>query len=123
MTGLLATIAIACVALLQASFLVLEMFLWTHPTGRRIFRQSPEQAAASRVLAANLGLYNGLLAAGLAWGLARGDAGREITLFCLACVFVAGLFGAATASRRILFVQALPAALALLAALLAWQGG
>ena len=114
---------VALVALLQASFLVLEMFLWTHPAGRRIFRQSPEQAEASRVLAANLGLYNGFLAAGLAWGLARGDAGREVTLFCLACVLVAGLFGAVTASRRILFVQALPAALALLAVLFAWRGG
>lgn len=123
MTALLATIAVACVALLQAGFLVLEMFLWTHPAGRRIFRQSAEQAAASRVLAANLGLYNGFLAAGLAWGLARGDAGREITLFCLVCVLVAGLYGAATASRRILLVQALPAALALLAVLIAGSGG
>lgn len=123
MTGLLATIAVACVALLQASFMVLEMFLWTHPAGRRVFRQSAEQAAASRLLAANLGLYNGFLAAGLAWGLARGDAGREITLFCLGCVLVAGLYGAATASRRILLVQALPAALALLAVLVAGNGG
>lgn len=119
MTSLLATIAVACVALLQASFLVLEMFLWTHPAGRRIFRQSPEQAAASRVLAANLGLYNGFLAAGLAWGLVQGDGGREITLFCLACVLVAGLYGAVTASRRILWIQALPAALALAAVLAA----
>ncbi len=111
--SLLASGLIALVALLQASFFVLEMFLWTHPLGRRVFRQTAEQAAASRVLAANLGLYNGFLAAGLVIGLARGDAGREITLFCLACVLVAGLFGAATASRRILFVQALPAALAL----------
>ncbi len=114
---------VALVALLQLSFLVLEMFLWTHPLGRRVFRQSPEQAAASRVLAANLGLYNGFLAAGLVWGLARGDAGREVALFCLACVLVAGLYGAATASRRILVVQALPAALALIAALIAWSGG
>ena len=117
----LATGLIALVALLQASFLVLEMFLWTHPLGRRVFRQTVEQAGASRVLAANLGLYNGFLAAGLAWGLIRGDAGRELVVFCLACVLVAGLFGAATASRRILFVQALPAALALLAVLVAWR--
>lgn len=118
-----AAILVTLVALLQASFLVLEMFLWTHPTGLRIFRQSPEQAAASRTLAANLGLYNGFLAAGLVWGLARGDAGREITLFCLGCVLVAGLYGAATASRRILVIQALPAALALFAVLIVGSGG
>lgn len=113
MIGLLTNFAVAGVALLQASFMLLEMFLWTHPIGRRVFRQTPDQAASSRVLAANLGLYNGFLAAGLVWGLARGDDGYAILLFFLGCVLVAGVFGAATASRRILWVQALPAALAL----------
>ena len=108
-----ATVVVALVALLHLWFLVLEMFLWEKPAGLRAFGQSPAQAAASKVLAANQGLYNGFLAAGLVWGVVRGSAGRETVIFFLACVLVAGLYGAATANRRILFVQALPAAIAL----------
>src|SRR5690349_11919657 len=110
---LVADIAVALVALLHAYFLVLEMFLWDKPTGLRTFGHSAEHAAASKVLAANQGLYNGFLAAGLVWGLTLGSAGFDVLVFFLACVLVAGLYGAATASRKILFVQALPAAVAL----------
>jgi putative membrane protein len=106
---LAAQLIVALVALLHLYFLVLEMFLWETPTGLRIFRQSKEQAAASKTLAANQGLYNGFLAAGLVWGLWLGAAGTAITLFFLSCVVVAGVFGAVTVSRRILYVQALPA--------------
>ena len=108
-----ANIAIGFVALLHAYFLVLEMFLWDKPFGRRIFKTTPEFAAASKSLAANQGLYNGFLAAGLVWGLALGDAGVQVKVFFLACVVIAGVFGAATASRSILFVQAIPGILAL----------
>jgi len=108
-----ANIAVALVALLHAYFMVLEMFLWDRPFGRRVFRTSPEFAAASKALAANQGLYNGFLAAGLAWGLALGAAGTEVKLFFLACVIVAGVFGAVTVNRYILFVQAMPAIVAL----------
>jgi len=113
-----ANIAIALVALLQAYFLVLEMFLWDKPTGLRVFRQSLAAAQASKVLAANQGLYNGFLAAGLVWGLLLGPAGMGVKVFFLACVLVAGLYGAATANIKILFVQALPAAVALALVLL-----
>ncbi|NZA26585.1 DUF1304 domain-containing protein [Luteimonas sp. SJ-92] len=113
-----ANLLIALVALLHVWFLVLEMFLWTRPLGRRTFGTTAEFAAASRVLAANQGLYNGFLAAGLAWGLWLGREGDAVKLFFLACVLVAGLYGGATVSRRILVVQALPAALGLV--LLAW---
>jgi len=106
---LLANLLTGLVALLHAYFLVLEMFLWTAPAGRRVFRTTPEFAQASRALAANQGLYNGFLAAGLAWGLALGADGLQVKLFFLGCVIVAGLFGAWTVSRRIFFVQALPA--------------
>jgi putative membrane protein len=109
----------ALVALLHAGFMALEMLWWTKPAGRRVFGTTAEFAQASRVLAANQGLYNGFLAAGLAWGLWLGDEGRAIRLFFLVCVVVAGVFGAATASRRILWVQALPAAVAILFTLLA----
>ena len=108
-----ANIAIGLVALLHAYFLVLEMFLWDTAFGRRVFGSTPEFAAASKVLAANQGLYNGFLAAGLAWGLALGEAGLEVKVFFLACVIIAGVFGAATASRAILFVQAIPGIMAL----------
>jgi putative membrane protein len=101
---------IVLVALLHVYFLVLEMFLWDKPRGMRTFRTTPEFAAASKSLAANQGLYNGFLAAGLIWGL---FAGEPVKIFFLACVIVAGAFGAATVSRRILWVQALPAAIAL----------
>jgi putative membrane protein len=109
-----ANLATALVALLHLYFLVLEMFLWDKPFGRRTFRLTPEFAAASKSLAANQGLYNGFLAAGLIWGLLLGDAGHAIKLFFLGCVIVAGVFGAATVNRKILFVQALPGAVALI---------
>jgi len=108
-----ANIAIGALAVLHAYFLVLEMFLWDKPYGRRVFKLTPEFAAASKSLAANQGLYNGFLAAGLVWGLALGTAGFQIKLFFIVCVIIAGLFGAATANRIILFVQALPGIVAL----------
>ena len=116
---LAANFVVALVALLHVYFLVLEMFLWEKPPGLRAFGMTPERAAASKVLAANQGLYNGFLAAGLAWGLWLGAGGRDVKVFFLGCVVVAGLYGAATASRKILFVQALPAALGLGLVLLA----
>ena len=110
-----AAAVVALVAALHVYFLVLEMFLWQTPLGMRTFGTTPEFAAASAVLAANQGLYNGFLAAGLLWGLlAYGVvAGRAILTFFLACVVAAGVYGAATASSRILFVQAAPALVAL----------
>lgn len=104
----------ALVALLHVWFLVLEMFLWTKPSGRRAFGLSQEFAEQSKVLAANQGLYNGFLAAGLFWGLWLGVAGRPILLFFLGCILVAGIYGGLTASRKVLWIQALPAALGLL---------
>src|SRR3954454_579973 len=98
------------VALLHLYFLVLEMFLWTAPTGRRVFGTTAEFALASKTLAANQGLYNGFLAAGLLWGISLGADGYAVRLFFLVCVIVAGVFGAATVNKKILFVQALPAA-------------
>ncbi|HKW08262.1 MAG TPA: DUF1304 domain-containing protein [Candidatus Dormibacteraeota bacterium] len=110
---LAATIFIAFVAVLHLFFLVLEMFLWRTPFGRRTFRTTPEQAETSAVLAANQGLYNGFLAAGLIWALlAYGTpGGRSILTFFLGCIVVAGIYGALTVSRRILLIQALPAAI------------
>ena len=112
---MLANILTALVALLHFYFLVLEMFLWDKPQGMKAFGSTPEFAKATKVLAANQGLYNGFLAAGLIWGLWLGAAGFDVKVFFLLCVIIAGLYGAATASRKILYVQALPAALALLA--------
>lgn len=103
---------VALVAALHLYFLVLEMFFWTKPLGRRVFRLTPEFAEASKTLAANQGLYNGFLSAGLVWGLLQGAAGVPTQLFFLGCVVVAGVYGAATVGKKILFVQALPAALA-----------
>ena len=117
---LVAEAFVALVALLHLSFLVLEMFLWDKPLGLKTFRHSAAEAAASKVLAANQGLYNGFLAAGLAWGIALGAAGVSIKLFLLGCVIVAGIFGAATVGKKILFVQALPAAIAMALVLLAY---
>jgi putative membrane protein len=108
-----ANVVIAGVALLHVYILVLEMFLWDKPAGRRAFGQTREFATATKVLAANQGLYNGFLAAGLFWGLSLGEAGFGVKVFFLLCVLIAGLYGAATASRKILFVQALPAAMGL----------
>ncbi|MEZ5091200.1 DUF1304 domain-containing protein [Nocardioides sp.] len=112
-----AQVLVGLVALLHAWFLVLEMFLWTTPTGRRTFGLERDFAEQTRTLAANQGLYNGFLAAGLVWGLVRGDTATLV--FFLLCVVVAGGYGAATVNRRILLVQALPAVLALVAVLLA----
>jgi putative membrane protein len=106
-------IVVALVALLHVYFLVLEMFLWDQPAGLKAFGQTLERAQATKVLAANQGLYNGFLAAGLVWGLSLGAAGASVKLFFLACVLVAGVYGAVTASRKILYVQALPAVLGL----------
>jgi len=105
-----ACIAVLIVALLHVVFLVLEMFLWTKPFGRRTFGLTKELADASAPLAMNQGLYNGFLAAGLVWSLYRADMSTQ--LFFLGCVIVAGIFGAFTAKRSILFVQALPAVIA-----------
>jgi len=111
--SMIANVVVGLVALLHLYFLVLEMFLWDKPAGLRAFGHTREAASASKVLAANQGLYNGFLAAGLIWGLARGAAGTDIKLFFLTCVLIAGVYGALTASRKILYVQALPAAIAL----------
>ncbi len=108
-----ANIVIGIVALLHAYFLVLEMFLWDRPYGRRVFKTTPEFAAASKTLAANQGLYNGFLAAGLLWGLTLGAAGLEVKIFFVGCVIIAGVFGAVTVNRYILFVQAVPGIIAL----------
>ena len=104
---------VVAVALLHVYFLVLEMFLWTKPYGRRVFALTEEKAQLTKSLAANQGLYNGFLAAGLGWGLLAGPDGYAIKVFFLSCVILAGIFGAATASRKILWVQAVPGALAL----------
>jgi len=118
---LIANILVALVAALHVFFLVLEMFLWDKPLGLKVFRNSPEKAEITRVLAANQGLYNGFLAAGLVWSLFHGNPAFafQIKVFFLLCVIVAGAYGAATVSTRILIVQALPAAIALIAMFLA----
>ena len=113
--SLVATALIALLALIHVYILVLEMFWWDTPRGRKAFGLTPEFSAASKVLAANQALYNGFLAAGLFWGLWLGDEGFGVKVFFLACIGVAGLYGAATSSRKILFIQAVPAALGLLA--------
>ena len=112
---IIAKVLIALVALEHLYFLVLEMFLWTTPRTRAAFGMSAEQAEQTKVLAANQGLYNGFLAAGLIWSLLAPAAyARELALFFLACVLVAGLYGGATANKRIWLLQALPAAIALI---------
>jgi len=114
---ILAQILIAIVALEHVLFLVLEMFLWDKPQGMKVFRNTPEAASATKVLAANQGLYNGFLATGLIWSLVpigAPDAAEAIATFFLLCVIVAGLYGAASFSKRILWVQAAPAVIALL---------
>ena len=112
---MIAALLIGLVALIHVYIVILEMLWWDTPRGHKAFGLTPEFAARSKVLAANQGLYNGFLVAGLAWGLWLGAEGFAIKLFFLACVLVAGLFGAATASRKILYIQALPAALAIAA--------
>ena len=114
----MANVVVGLVALVHVYILVLEMFLWDEPIGLRAFGQTKEAAAASKVLAANQGLYNGFLAAGLMWGLSLGADGTSVKVFFLGCVLIAGVYGALTASRRILFVQAIPAAIGLALVLL-----
>jgi putative membrane protein len=106
-----ANIVIAAIAILHLGFLVLEMFLWNHPVGRKTFRMTKEVSESSATLAANQGLYNGFLAAGLTWGIISGD--FSVKLFFLSCVLIAGIFGGFTAKRSILYIQALPALLGL----------
>ncbi|WP_436492546.1 DUF1304 domain-containing protein [Actinokineospora sp. HUAS TT18] len=115
--GVVASVLVGLVALIHVYILVLEMFLWNTPRGRAAFGTTKEFAAESATLAANQGLYNGFLAAGLVYGLVADDFAFKV--FFLVCVIVAGLYGAATVSKRILFVQSVPAALALLFVLLA----
>lgn len=109
----IANALITLIALEHVFFLVLEMFLWDRPLGMRVFGNTLEEARASKTLAMNQGLYNGFLAAGLAWGLALGAGGFAVKVFFLACVLIAGVFGGLTASRKILWVQGLPAAIAM----------
>ncbi len=116
--SLLANIVIGIVALLHVYFLVLEMFFWTKPLGLKTFKRTQAQADDTKVLAANQGLYNGFLAAGLLWGLSLGAAGFSIKVFFLLCVLVAGVYGAATVGKKIFYVQALPAAVGLALSLL-----
>ncbi len=111
--SMVANSVIAAIALLHLWFLILEMFLWTKPAGRRAFGLSAELARQTKALAANQGLYNGFLAAGLVWGLSLGSAGLGVKIFFLGCVLLAGIFGGLTASRKILWIQALPALIAL----------
>jgi putative membrane protein len=117
---MLGNILVAVVALIHLYIVYLEMVAWDTPAGHRAFNLTPEFARATKVLAANQGLYNGFLAAGLIWGLYLGAAGFQIKVFFLLCVAVAGLFGAATATRKILYIQTAPAALALIVLWLGW---
>ena len=109
-----ANVVVAIVALLHAWFLILEMFLWDKPAGMRVFRLTPERARDTKTLAANQGLYNGFLVAGLLWGLWLAPDDHGVRAFFLGCVVVAGLYGAMSVGIKILFVQAVPAALGLL---------
>jgi putative membrane protein len=116
--SLIADIVVGFIALLHVYILVLEMFLWDKPRGLRVFGQTIEAAKTSKVLAANQGLYNGFLAAGLVWGLILGVGGTGVKIFFLSRVLIAGLYGGATANRKIIFVQAVPAAIGLALVLL-----
>jgi len=116
--SVVANIVVAFVGLLHVYFLVLEMFLWDKPAGLRAFGQTQQAATASKVLAANQGLYNGFLAAGLFWGLILGTDGFGVKVFFLSCILIGGLYGGATASRKIIFVQAIPGAIGLTLVLL-----
>lgn len=116
--SLLSTALIALVALAHVGFMILEMVFWDHPVGRKIFRMTPEVSVSSKVLAANQGLYNGFLAAGLVWAIVAGR--FDLKVFFLGCVIVAGIFGALTVKPRIFVIQALPAILALAAT---WAAG
>ena len=120
---IISNIVVGLVACLHFCFLVLEMFFWSKPIGRRIFGLPAEVMASSAALAANQGLYNGFLSAGLIWGLWLGPDGFGIKTFFLSCVIIAGLFGAATAKRSILWTQALPGAIALALVLITRMDG
>jgi len=109
----ISNIVISLIGLIHFYILVLEMFLWDKPYGLRTFGQSLEQATASKVLAANQGLYNGFMAAGLFWALFLGRSGAGVKVFFLTCILIAGVYGAITANKKILFIQAIPAAIAL----------
>jgi putative membrane protein len=115
---LFASICTVLIALLHVYILILEMFLWDKPLGLKSFGIKRDYALATKVLAANQGLYNGFLALGLLWGVYLGQAGDSIKIFFLSCVIVAGVFGAITANRKILFVQAIPGSMALMMVLL-----
>ena len=117
--ALIANIVVGLIGVLHVYILILEMFLWDKPRGMKAFGNTPAAATATKVLAANQGLYNGFLAAGLFWGLSLGAAGTPVKVFFLLCVLIAGLYGAATASRKILFVQAVPAAIGVALVLMA----
>ena len=110
---IVAEVSVAVVALLHGYFFVLEVFFWTTPYGRRVFKLTEDKAEMTKALAANQGLYNGFLAAGLIWGLLAGADGYVVKVFFLSCVIIAGVFGAATVGKKILWVQAVPGALAL----------
>jgi putative membrane protein len=116
---MIGSILTGVIALIHIYILVLEMFLWDKPQGMKAFGTTPAFAAESKTLAANQGLYNGFLAAGLIWGIWLGEAGDPIKIFFLLCVAVAGVFGAVTVGRKILFVQTIPAVVALVAVWLA----
>ena len=114
-----ATTLVVLIAVVHLYILILQMFLWDTPKGMKAFGLTKEQASQTKILAANQGLYNGFLAAGLVWGLLLGDAGFQVKIFFLACVLAAGLYGTATANKRILFIQAIPAAVGLVLVLVA----
>ncbi|TGP25127.1 MULTISPECIES: DUF1304 domain-containing protein [unclassified Mesorhizobium] len=117
---MIGNILTALVALIHCYIVYLEMVLWDTPRGHKAFKLTPEFASASKVLAANQGLYNGFLAAGLIWGLYLGAGGFAIKMFFLLCVAIAGLYGAVTVGRKILFIQTVPAVLAIVAVWLGW---
>ena len=117
---MVANILVGLVALIHLYIVYLEMVLWDTPRGHKAFGLKPDFATASKTLAANQGLYNGFLAAGLIWGLWLGEAGFQVKVFFLLCVAIAGLYGAATVSRKILYIQTVPAALALAALWIGW---
>jgi len=112
---LIADVFVVIVAILHFGFLYLEMFLWDKPLGMKVFRLTPEAAKQSKTLALNQGLYNGFLAAGLIWGLFAGDA---VKIFFLSCVAIAGIFGTMTVSKRVFYIQALPAIIGLVVLLI-----
>lgn len=116
---IVAQVIVFLVVLLHFGIMLLELFFWTKPIGRRAFGLSESHAQQTKVLAANQGLYNGFLAAGLLWGLIQGDMGIGVQFFFLGCIVIAGIFGAITSNKKILFIQALPGALGILSLLLA----